>query len=157
MSSIELRYKIGIDCQGLWVEVEDEKELKLGAKRDIENLGPGDRHASIEKFVNLCKERVDRFAKVQTGQSIRLGMWMSWDRTTEDWAKPPGQRKSYFTMSEENNFTIWTFLKKCHEHRLVYRGFDAMPWCPRCGVGLSEMEVKEGYRLVTHKSVVVKF
>src|SRR5260370_37344608 len=32
-----------------------------------------------------------------------------------------------------------------------------MPWCPRCGVGLSEMEVKEGYKEVAHKSVFVKF
>lgn len=157
MNGRDLRYQNGFDCQGLWVEVEVEKELKLGSKRDIENLVPGDRHASIEKFVNLCKERVDRFAKVQTEQSIRLGMWMDWDRTTDDWAKAPGQRKSYFTMSEENNFTIWAFLKKCHDRGLVYRGFDAMPWCPRCGVGLSEMEVKEGYRLVSHKSVFVKF
>ena len=29
-------------------------------------------------------------------------------------AKPPTKRKSYFTMSEENNYTIWSFLKKCH-------------------------------------------
>src|SRR5262249_9554565 len=64
---------------------------------------------------------------------------------------------SYFTMSEENNYTIWTFLKKCHQRGLIYRGFDAMPWCPRCGVGLSEMEVKEGYKQVHHKSVFVRF
>lgn len=157
MTGHELRYQNGFDCQGLWVEVEVEKELKLGSKRDIENLVPGDRFASIDKFVSLCKQRVDRFARVQTEQSIRLGMWMNWDRTDADWAKPPGERKSYFTMSEENNFTIWAFLKKCHQRGLVYRGFDAMPWCPRCGVGLSEMEVKEGYKQVAHKSVFVKF
>ena len=52
---------------------------------------------------------------MQTDQSIRLGYWMDWDRTDADWAKPPDERKSYFTMSEENNYTIWAFLKKCHE------------------------------------------
>jgi len=153
----ELRYQNGFDCQGLWVEVEVEKELKLKSKRDIENLVPGDPFASIDQFVQLCKQRVDKFARVQTEQSIRLGYWMDWDRTDEDWAKPPGQRKSYFTMSEENNYTIWAFLKKCHQRGLIYRGFDAMPWCPRCGVGLSEMEVKEGYKQVASKSVFVKF
>jgi isoleucyl-tRNA synthetase len=151
------RYQNGFDCQGLWVEVEVEKEFKLGSKKDIECLVPGDRFASIDQFVRECKARVDRFARVQTEQSIRLGYWMDWDRTDEDWSKPPGQRKSYFTMSEENNYTIWSFLKKCHQRGLVYRGFDAMPWCPRCGVGLSEMEVKEGYRLVEHRAVFVKF
>src|SRR5947209_1060465 len=107
----EERYQNGFDCQGLWVEIEVEKELKLQSKRDIENLVPGDRFASIDKFVQLCKERVDTFARVQTEQSIRLGFWMNWDRD-EDWKKPPDQRRSYFTMSEENNYTIWTFLQK---------------------------------------------
>jgi isoleucyl-tRNA synthetase len=156
MTGHELRYQNGFDCQGLWVEVEVEKELKLKSKRDIENLIPGDRFASIDKFVSECKARVDRFARVQTEQSIRLGYWMDWDRD-EDWAKPPDQRRSYFTMSEENNYTIWTFLKKCHGRGLVYRGYDSMPWCPRCGVGISQMEMHEGYQLVAHRAPFVAF
>jgi isoleucyl-tRNA synthetase len=156
MTGHDERYQNGFDCQGLWVEVEVEKELKLQSKRDIENLVPGDRFASIDRFVELCKQRVDRFAKKQTEQSIRLGQWMNWDRE-EDWKKPPDQRRSYFTMSDENNYTIWSFLGKCHERGLVYRGFDAMPWCPRCAVGLSQMEMHEGYQMVAHRSVFVKF
>ena len=152
----ELRYQQGFDCQGLWVEVEVEKELSLKSKRDIENLVPGDVEESVDRFVQECKNRVDRFARVQTDQSIRLGFWMNWDRTDEDWAKPADERKSYFTMSEENNYTIWSFLKKCHQRGLIYRGYDSMPWCGRCGVGISEMEMKEGYRLVEHKSAFIK-
>src|SRR3954467_15527479 len=87
MNGQHLRYQNGFDCQGLWVEVEVEKELKLRSKRDIENLVPGDQFASVDHFVNLCKERVDRYARVQTDQSVRLGYWMDWDRD-EDWAKP---------------------------------------------------------------------
>jgi isoleucyl-tRNA synthetase len=156
MTGHELRYQNGFDCQGLWVEVEVEKELGLKSKRDIENLVPGDREASVAKFVQLCKDRVDMFARVQTEQSVRLGMWMDWDRTDEDWAKPVDERKSYFTMSNENNYTIWSFLKKCHTMGLIYRGYDAMPWCGRCGVGLSEQEMKEGYKLVEHRAAFVK-
>ena len=51
MTKHELRYQQGFDCQGLWVEVEVEKELGFKSKKDIEDFG-------IEKFVNLCKERV---------------------------------------------------------------------------------------------------
>jgi len=156
MTGHELRYQNGFDCQGLWVEVEVEKELGLGSKRDIENLVAGNRFASIERFVSLCKERVDRFARLQTEQSIRLGYWMDWDRD-EDWRKPPDERRSYFTMSEANNYAIWSFLKKCHERGFVYRGADVMPWCPRCGVGISQMEMHEGYRLVEHRAVFVRF
>jgi isoleucyl-tRNA synthetase len=161
MTGHELRYQNGFDCQGLWVEVEVEKELKaegrpMESKRDIENLVPGDRFASIDYFVQRCKARVDKYAKIQTEQSIRLGYWMDWDKGG-DWQKPPDQRRSYFTMSEENNYSIWSFLRKCHDRGLIYRGFDAMPWCPRCGAGMAQMELHEGYQLVTHRSVFVRF
>jgi isoleucyl-tRNA synthetase len=155
MTGHQLRYQNGFDCQGLWVEVEVEKQLKLQSKRDIENLVPGDGFASIDRFVQLCKERVDTYARIQTEQSIRLGYWMDWDQG-EDWNKPPDERHSYFTMSEVNNYTIWTFLKKCFDRGLVYRGYDAMPWCPRCAVGLSQQEMHEGYQLVAHRAVFVR-
>lgn len=156
MTGHELRYQNGFDCQGLWVEVEVEKDYQLKSKRDIENLVPGDRFASIDQFVQRCKERVNTFAKRQTEQSIRLGYWMDWDRY-EDWQKRPDDRRSYFTMSEENNYTIWSFLKKCYDRKLVYRGYDAMPWCGRCGTGISQMEMNEGYHLVAHRAPFVAF
>jgi isoleucyl-tRNA synthetase len=156
MTGRELRYQNGFDCQGLWVEVEVEKELGLKSKQDIENLVAGDRFASIDRFVALCKERVNKFARIQTEQSIRLGYWMDWDRG-DDWLKPPDLRRSYFTMSEENNYTIWSFLKKAHDRGLVFRAYDAMPWCPRCAVGISQMEMHEGYLKVAHQAVFVRF
>ncbi len=156
MTGHDLRYQNGFDCQGLWVEVEVEKELSLRSKQDIENLVPGDRFASIDRFVALCKERVNKFARIQTEQSMRLGYWMDWDRD-EDWLKPPDGRRSYFTMSEENNYTIWSFLKKCHDRGLIYRAYDSMPWCPRCAVGISQMEMHEGYQRVAHRAVFVRF
>jgi len=163
MTGHELRYQNGFDCQGLWVEVEVEKDLRenkghnIRTKRDIENLVAGDKFKSIDLFVNECKERVNTFARRQTDQSIRLGYWMDWDRTDADWAKPPGERKSYFTMADENNYTIWSFLKKCHGRGLIYKSYDAMPWCGRCGTGISQQEMNEGYHMVAHRSVFVKF
>ncbi|MBN1413428.1 MAG: isoleucine--tRNA ligase [Spirochaetales bacterium] len=131
------RYQNGFDCQGLWVEVEVEKEFGFKSKKDIEAFG-------VAKFVQACKERVTKFADRITEQSKRLGYWMKWDN-------------SYFTMSDENNYTIWSFLKKCHERNLIYKGHDVMPWCPRCGTGISQHEMQEGYHEVSHTSVVVKF
>src|SRR4051794_33923773 len=157
MTGHDLRYQQGFDCQGLWVEVEVEKSLGLKSKRDIESLVPGDTDASIDRFVQACKDRVNTFARVQTDQSIRLGYWMDWDRTDADWAKSPDERKSYFTMSEENNYTIWSFLKKCHSRGLIYKGYDAMPWCGRCGTGISQQEMNEGYKIVAHRSIFVRF
>ena len=137
MTGHDQRWQNGFDCQGLWVEVQVERDLGFKSKRDIEALG-------IEQFVSRCKERVWKYSAIQTKQSIRLGMWMDWDN-------------SYFTMSDENNYTIWSFLKKCHERGFIYKGLDAMPWCPRCGTGISEQERKEGYRLVEDEAVYVRF
>jgi isoleucyl-tRNA synthetase len=137
MQGFANRFQNGFDCQGLWVEVEVEKELGFKTKKEIEKFG-------IAKFVNLCKARVEKFAKIQTEQSKRLGYFVDWDN-------------SYFTMSDENNYMIWHFLKKCWEKGWLYKGKDSVPWCPRCGTAISQHEMlTEDYKLVTHKSIYFK-
>jgi isoleucyl-tRNA synthetase len=137
MQGYDQRYQNGFDAQGLWVEVEVERELGFKSKRDIEAYG-------IARFVEACKARVRHYAAVQTEQSIRLGYWMAW-------------ANSYYTMSDENNYSVWHFLKRCHERGLIYRGHDAMPWCPRCSTGISQQEIAtEGYEEVTHTAVFLK-
>ena len=131
------RFQNGFDNQGLWVEVEVEKELGFKNKKDIEEYG-------IENFVNKCKERTLKFAKIQTEQSKRLGYFMDWEN-------------SYYTMSEENNYMIWFFLKKCHENGWLYKGKDSVPWCPRCGTAISQHEIlTEEYQELTHDSIYLK-
>lgn len=139
------RFQNGFDCQGLWVEVEVEKELEIRNKKDIENLVEGDPAASVAKFVQLCKDRVVKFAGIQTEQTKRLGNFMDWDN-------------SYFTMSDENNYMIWTFLKTCFDHGWMYKGHDTVPWCPRCETAISQHEIlTEDYKEATHESIFVKF
>ncbi|RLS72174.1 MAG: isoleucine--tRNA ligase, partial [Planctomycetota bacterium] len=182
MTGHDLRYQNGFDCQGLWVEVEVEKQLGLGTKTAVHEFG-------IDNFVNECKRRVLRFAARQTEQSQRLGYWMDWDNPTQlrqlaahlgtdaefTIATPSGKTEtakahqlieklgsqewggSYFTFSTENNETIWTFLKKCFERGKIYQGHDVMPWSGRGGSAYSQMEIAEGRKLTTHKSVFVRF
>lgn len=182
MTGHELRYQNGFDCQGLWVEVEVEKELNLGTKKAIEELG-------IEHFTRACKKRVLNFAARQTEQSQRLGYWMEWDSPDElrklaenigtsnavSLTTPKGETVegdaeqlvsklgnpewggSYFTFSTENNETIWSFLKKCFERGKVYLGHDVMPWGGRAGSAYSQMEIADGRKLTTHKSVFARF
>ena len=138
MQGYQQRYQNGFDCQGLWVEVEVEKKEGLKNKRELEEkLG-------IANFVNLCKERVFTFAKIITEQSIRLGYWADWGN-------------DYYTLSDENNYTIWSFLKKCQEKGLLYKGHDVMTWCPRCATGISNMEtLTEDYQELEHLSLYVR-
>lgn len=176
------RFQNGFDCQGLWVEVEVEKQLGLGTKTAVHEFG-------IDRFVNECKRRVLRFAARQTEQSVRLGYWMDWDNpeqlrslaehlgeSTEVTLQTPSGKTvtgpahqlverlgnpewggSYFTFSTENNETIWTFLKKCFQRGKIYQGHDVMPWSGRGGSAYSQMEIAEGRRLTTHRSVFVRF
>jgi isoleucyl-tRNA synthetase len=184
MNGRDLRYQNGFDCQGLWVEVEVEKQLGLGAKSEVEKFG-------IDKFAWECKRRVLKYAAIQTEQSIRLGYWMEWDDPaqlrklsdaigTDETVEffPPKQPNhaihdtaeaivallgnpvwggSYFTFSTENNETIWTFLKKCHQRGKIYRGYDVMPWSGRGGSAYSQMEVADGRKLTVHRSCFVRF
>jgi isoleucyl-tRNA synthetase len=190
MRGRKLRYQNGFDCQGLWVEVEVEKEMGFKSKKDIEEYG-------LEQFVRKCKARVLRYAAVQTEQSIRLGYWMDWndpdqlrwlaDQLMDDPARQitvegsegaedagqtvtdsveqvvgrlglPELGGSYFTFSNENNYMIWSFLKKCWQKGWLYHGADVMPWCPRCATGISQHEiVTDGYAELTHPSVTLRF
>ncbi|MFL5684486.1 MAG: class I tRNA ligase family protein [Chloroflexota bacterium] len=177
------RFQNGFDCQGLWVEVNVERDLGFTSKRDIEAFG-------IDRFVTLCKQRVLSYAARQTEQSIRLGMWMDWNdpdelrrlgdllgsdpgavATIEGADGPvtdtvemlvgrlgmPEVGGSYFTFSNENNDLIWGWLAECHRRGWLYKGHDTMPWCARCGTGISQMEMNEGYQDREDPGLTVKF
>lgn len=133
MNGCSCHYRNGFDTQGLWVEVEVEKELGFKNKKDIEAYG-------MDNFTDKCIERIKRFSKVITSQSKRLGQWMDWSN-------------SYFTHTDENISAIWYFLKICHERGWIRQANRPMPWCPRCGTSLSEHEMSGAHKEVTHKSV----
>ncbi len=145
MRGFKQRFQNGFDCQGLWVEVEVEKELGIKNKKEIENIVKGDKKKSIAKFVQLCKERVLKYSQIQTEQSKRLGYFMDWDN-------------SYYTMSDENNYMIWYFLRECHRKGWIYKGRESVPWCPRCQTAISQHEIlTEDYKQITHDSIILKF
>jgi isoleucyl-tRNA synthetase len=184
MQGRDQRYQNGFDCQGLWVEVNVERDLGFTSKRDIEAYG-------IAEFVSLCKQRVLTYAARQTEQSIRLGMWMDWNdphelrRLRDELAEDPSHRVttrstdgtevtdtaeslvgrlgmpelggSYFTFSNENNYLIWSFIAECHRRGWLYKGHDTMPWCARCGTGISQHEMTEGYSDREDPGLTVKF
>ena len=137
MQGYDQRYQNGFDCQGLWVEVEVEKDLGFNSKKDIENFG-------LDNFSKECRKRVEKFSKIQTEQSIRLGQWMDWEN-------------SYYTLADNNIEHIWYFLKKCHEKKWLTKNTRVMPWCYRCGTSLSQHELADSYQEMEHTAVYVKF
>ena len=136
MNGYTSHYRNGFDGQGLWVEVEVEKDLGFKNKKDVENFG-------LENFTNACVARVKKFSGIITEQSKRLGQWMDWDN-------------SYYTLTDNNITSIWYFLKKCHERGMIKETYKPMPWCVRCGTSLSEHEMTGSYHDVICKAVFFK-
>jgi isoleucyl-tRNA synthetase len=133
------RYQNGYDCQGLWVEVEVEKELGLNSKREIEDYG-------LAEFAERCKERVAKYVGVMTQQSQRLGQWMDWGN-------------DYLTLSDTNIEYIWQFLAETNRRGWLYKGHRSTQWCPRCGTSLSQHEQsgEENHVEMEHPSLYVRF
>ena len=133
MQGFDQRWQNGFDCQGLWVEVEVEKDLGFNSKKEIRAFG-------LDKFSRACRERVEKYAKIIDEQSKRLGQWYDFNN-------------SYYTFSDTNIEYIWHFLKTCDEKGWLYIGNRSMPWCSRCGTSLSAHELADGYTEMTHESV----
>ncbi len=139
LRGFDQRYQNGFDCQGLWVEVEVEKELGVNSKREIEDYGIGE-------FAERCKERVAKYVGVMTQQSKRLGQWMDWGN-------------DYLTFSDTNIEYIWRFLAETNRRGWLYMGHRSTQWCPRCGTSLSQHEQagEENHVEMEHPSLYVRF
>lgn len=136
MQGKSCQYQNGFDAQGLWVEVEVEKEIGVSNKKEIIEYG-------LDNFTEKCIERVKKFSAIITEQSKRLGQWMDWEN-------------SYYTNSDTNITSIWYFLKKCHQKGWLVKSHRPMPWCPRCGTSLSDHEMSGSYKKVEHTSIYAK-
>ncbi len=183
MTGRDLRYQNGFDCQGLWVEVEVEKAHGFENRRDILAFGIDQFVRECkERVLTFAARQTEQSIRLgywmewddpQTLLALRDALRDGNRSVTVQLASgktvtaPADQiiahlgsaeyGGSYFTFSDENNYTIWTFLKKCHQEGFIYRGTDGMPWCCRCGTGLSQMELTEGRQIVSHTAVFVRF
>ena len=129
--------KAGWDCHGLPVEIAVEKELGFSGKGDIEKYG-------IAKFNEKCRESVQRHVDAFTEMTERMGFWVDFD-------------EAYWTMSDEYIESVWWSLAQIHKKGLLVQDHRVAPYCPRCGTGLSDHELAQGYETVTDPSVYVRF
>ncbi len=123
----------GWDTHGLPVEIEAERRLGISGKPEIEKLG-------IARFNEVCKESVLTYTEEWERFSARIGYWL-------DYSNP------YVTYRPEYIESIWWSLKQVADRGLFYRGHKILPYCPRCGTGLSSHEVALGYRDVLDPSL----
>ncbi len=129
--------KAGWDCHGLPVEIAVEKELGFTGKGDIEKYG-------IAAFNERCRESVQRHVDEFTSMTRRMGFWVDFD-------------EAYWTMSPEYVESVWWSLQQIWQKGLLVQDHRVAPYCPRCGTGLSDHELAQGYETVTDPSVYIRF
>jgi len=129
--------KAGWDCHGLPVEIAVEKELGFTGKGDIEKFG-------IAEFNAKCRISVQEHVDEFIAMTRRMGFWVDFD-------------EAYWTMSSEYVESVWWSLQQIWNKGLLVQDHRVAPYCPRCGTGLSDHELAQGYETVTDPSVFVRF
>ena len=137
MKGYQVIRKAGWDCHGLPVEIAVEKELGFSGKGDIEKFG-------IAAFNEKCRESVQRHVSAFTDMTERMGFWVDFD-------------EAYWTMSPQYVESVWWSLQQIWNKGLLVQDHRVAPYCPRCGTGLSDHELAQGYETVQDPSVYVRF
>lgn len=139
MQGFHVDRRAGWDCHGLPVELQAEKELGIASKKDIEQFG-------IEKYNAYCRELVTRYIHDWDIFTERMGYWID-------------NNRAYYTMDSNFIESSWNIIAKAHERGFLYQDYKILPWCARCGTGLSSHELGQPgvYVDVKDLSVTAKF
>lgn len=127
--------KSGWDTHGLPVELAAEKALGMKSKKDIEKYG-------VAAFNKKCQELVWEHEEEWKEMTERIGFWL-------DLENP------YVTYSPEYIESLWWIVQQIDARGHLYSGRKVIPWCTRCGTGLSAAEVALGYQEVSDMSATV--
>lgn len=145
MRGFRVHRKAGWDTHGLPVELQVEKELGLTSKKQIEEYG-------VALFNQKCRESVWTYKDEWEVVTARMGYWL-------DMENP------YITYKNDYIEGVWSVIKKISQRTtngvldLLYRDFKILPWCSRCGTGLSSHELNQpgAYQDVKDVTAYVKF
>ncbi|TSC65919.1 MAG: isoleucyl-tRNA synthetase [Candidatus Berkelbacteria bacterium Gr01-1014_85] len=127
----------GYDTHGLPVELMVEKELGLTNKSAVEAYG-------IAKFNQRCREIVWQNKADWDSLTERIGYWIEGENP-------------YITYDNDYIESVWWAISQIQAKGALYRDFKILPFCTRCGTGLSLAEVAQGYQDIQSRTAVVKF
>jgi isoleucyl-tRNA synthetase len=139
MQGFHVPRRAGWDTHGLPVELQIEKKLGLTSKKDIEAYG-------VAAFNKECKDSVFTFIGDWENFTDRIGYWVD-------------KKNAYYTFDTNYVESLWHIFSTVNNKGLVYKDFKVVPWCPRCGTGLSSHELAQpgAYEDVKDLSVTAKF
>lgn len=135
MKGFRVDRKGGWDTHGLPVEIEVEKKLGLVSKTGVLEYG-------VAEFNQRCRESVFTYKEDWDRLTRRIGYWLDLEN-------------AYVTLTNDYIESVWWILAQFFKRGLLYQGHKIMPYCPRCGTGLSSHEVAQGYQEVRDPSVTI--
>lgn len=137
MQGYHVPRRAGWDTHGLPVELQIEKALGLSSKKDIESYG-------VAAFNKACKDSVFTYIKNWETFTDRIGYWVD-------------KKDAYYTFNTPYMESLWNIVSEVNKKGLLYKDYKVVPWCPRCGTGLSSHELAQGYQDDKDLSVYAKF
>ena len=118
--------KAGWDCHGLPVELQVERELGLELQardRDVRRS---------PSSTSSCRESNAHYIESWERMTERIGFWIDLEG-------------AFRTGDPEYVESVWWSLHELWDRGLIYKGHKVVPYCPRCGTGLSSHETAMGY------------
>jgi len=117
--------------EALWVPGTDHAGIATQnvVEAQLEEEGLTRHNLGREKFVERVWEVKDKHHGIITDQLKRIGVSLDW-------------RRERFTLDEGLSRAVREAFVTLYEQGLIYRGARMINWCPRCGTGLSDLEVE---------------
>lgn len=125
-----------IDCHGLPIEYEIEKELGIKTTQQVLDYG-------IRNYNNACESIVLRCADKWEEQNGRLGRWLDY-------------KNQHKTMDLSFMNSVWWVFKNLYDKGRVYEGVRIMGYSTSCATPLSNFEIQQNYQEVQDDSLFIK-
>ena len=125
MAGFNVLFPIGLDRNGLPIEVQAEKEFKISI-----------RNTPREEFIERARSLLDRYEGISVSTFKKLGLSIT------GWEKAPQVGAAYETDDPEyRRLTQETFIN-LYKTGLVYEGEKTANYCPVCRTTISDAEVE---------------
>lgn len=121
----EVLFPLGLDRNGLPIEVAAEKEFGVDPKK-----------VGRERFIELCKELLDRYSDTSSQYFKRLGISFN----SYSFSNEVG--KAYFTDSSEYRALTQATFIRLWKRGLIYRDKKVTNFCPRCRAAIADAEIE---------------
>jgi valyl-tRNA synthetase len=138
MKGFNVLFPIGLDRNGLPIEVQAEKEFKISI-----------RNTPREEFIQRARTLLDRYEGISLSTFKKLGLSVnSWDKSNTIGSVYETDDSEYRKLTQE------TFIKLFNDG-LVYEGEKTANYCPVCRTTISDAEVE--YKEYTVSLNYIKF